>query len=867
MVSESSQLDAHPKHAPSSRFDLGILVVPGVGGQKQGEVLTAWAGAIVGWIRSWLSPDVGDNASGEAKAIAGTVTFSDAAIRPLQLNRDAPASAAAQVSAGVSGGTPVTQRWLFVESWWGAQTIAPQLVPFLGWLVTRGSWILLMHLHELMGPDLGTWATRAAKDSGRQFSAFLEIVRIVLISVVWLIASCLLLVAWAVGAALAVVPFGTVRKAVTEALLRVTGSIGDSYVLTVDPLQRAAFATTTREALTWLSERCERVAVVAHSQGAVLTHEVLRDVRSPRVELFLTAGASFAKLEALRHRERGPNARDFKWSAITAPLAVAAFVVHWRLSLNGVIGVELWAPVALIGITAVGGWVVSYTSVSSTITAFRRWHFRDLLLPSRRVARWCDVYTKQDPVTNGTLKRLVPAALWAPQTGDGPKPQGSSPSRLLSTDPSALDEMELADLRASSTPMENIEVTVHASVIADHTRYFESRSDFLLRVVEELDRCTGNHILGSATLPTSLKDMKEAFQRDARWILAKRAWVSTMAALLLLACFVPWRGGLPGHVATVKTVKQLRAVLDRAPVEVISNLASTVEQYLGRSLAFVGGVDSAPMVASIQRKGLVSAFLLMLLVAGALWIWRATFAVVWRGHVSALERRAFLPASSGVKTRTLIVGRVVLAVMAALPLLISALWAFFPSLLDERSLVGALVAVCVSLLALFVGSMNVVLALLAAREMPEALRRLRIDVSGRTLRSISTYENLWLYPFTFMMFSVGGWFMLKRSDIGLHIGPYLWFLCSAFLALRALYSIRPKLRSAEVPVSWPSFAWRGLVLACGAGAFGIGWHYLDARLLEALTAGFAGVFAGWLFLHLAAAVRRPVTEPGTALVP
>ena len=37
-------------------YDLGVLVVHGIGNQKQGRTLTAWADSIVAWLNTW-SPD------------------------------------------------------------------------------------------------------------------------------------------------------------------------------------------------------------------------------------------------------------------------------------------------------------------------------------------------------------------------------------------------------------------------------------------------------------------------------------------------------------------------------------------------------------------------------------------------------------------------------------------------------------------------------------------------------------------------------------------------------------------------------------------------------------------------------------------
>ena len=43
---------------------------------------------------------------------------------------------------------PVRQRWLMVEAWWGEQVIAPRPLALIGWLMTRGPWVALLHIVE-----------------------------------------------------------------------------------------------------------------------------------------------------------------------------------------------------------------------------------------------------------------------------------------------------------------------------------------------------------------------------------------------------------------------------------------------------------------------------------------------------------------------------------------------------------------------------------------------------------------------------------------------------------------------------------------------------------------------------------------------
>src|SRR5262249_22244674 len=129
---------------------------------------------------------------------------------------------------------------------------------------------------------------------------------------------------------LAVIPIPKLRRGLSGLLLALTGSIGDSYVLIANPVQRAAAVSRVRRDLEWLARRCPHVAVVAHSQGAAIVHETLRRPQPPDVRLFVSFGSGLAKLEELSF-VKTTRPTQFRLTQIAILVAGAAIAFSPRL--------------------------------------------------------------------------------------------------------------------------------------------------------------------------------------------------------------------------------------------------------------------------------------------------------------------------------------------------------------------------------------------------------------------------------------------------------------------------------------------------------------------------------------------------------
>ena len=109
--------------------------------------------------------------------------------------------------------------------------------------------------------------------------------------------------------------------------LELTRSAGDAYLLLRQPAMLAAMVGRLRADVAWMSERCENVVIVAHSQGAALSHLLLRrgeellDGPSKQRPLTLvTFGAAVWRLRAVWTLSQ----RQLFWRVLTPLLALVS---------------------------------------------------------------------------------------------------------------------------------------------------------------------------------------------------------------------------------------------------------------------------------------------------------------------------------------------------------------------------------------------------------------------------------------------------------------------------------------------------------------------------------------------------------------
>lgn len=274
---------------------VGVLFVHGIGKQSPGMTLSSMGDPLIEWIRDWSrGHDAGD------------LTLLTTVEKP-----DAPLHVEAEWTDEGEQRKPV-----LAECWWAESFAPPSLRQVLLWA------------------PLVAW--KAMFRMGRYFFApalaLLIILYVVtvdpILGVVWAILGILLTFALVLPIILVLVFLllrilpgtGWMATALGEIL---TGHVGDAWVLRGSETRFAAMRSRCLSDLAWLSEECDRIVVVAHSQGSVIAAETLEGTDAPRCDVFITVGSAIRLLRVpgddpvQRIRQRRPN---MKWLNVYSQL-------------------------------------------------------------------------------------------------------------------------------------------------------------------------------------------------------------------------------------------------------------------------------------------------------------------------------------------------------------------------------------------------------------------------------------------------------------------------------------------------------------------------------------------------------------------
>jgi len=322
------------------RAEFGVLFVAGIGKQHPGSTVVAFAGALYGWLfrsnhaeclsADWspaltntlLSPSDGDD-DGPARATLGVPLYLDGA------RRDA--------------------EWLLAESSWADVSELPRFLDLARWIWKVSTCLLVLQFVIPMRRHWGAAqqarcrrraarrASRTAAVSARTehdqdqpgwLGSSAAVLGYLILMGVAAMLSVLLSALLAALAVIADLPIPRIDQAVRWVIVRLSAVLGDSYLLAHCPVQFAAMRTRVAQDLRWLQSQCQTVAVVGHSQGAAIAHQVLKNHECPveGIRAFITLGQGIAKLHLLQRMDWDPGTRTRAlWSRlfVTAGLFLA----------------------------------------------------------------------------------------------------------------------------------------------------------------------------------------------------------------------------------------------------------------------------------------------------------------------------------------------------------------------------------------------------------------------------------------------------------------------------------------------------------------------------------------------------------------
>ena len=219
-----------------------------------------------------------------------------------------------------------------------------------------------------------------------------------------------------------------------------TSILGDSYGLVANDSQRGAILTRFQETVNWLQTRCDKLVIVAHSQGTAVVHEAIQASLIPPPPLLVTFGSGLASCISFATR---------------IELAVAAY--RSRVDPADRFGRGLATRITMgqrrerRNLPAHSLYTLHVSCLGCIVGAWSGWrNTRVQPVPAQESPddshRWVDLYASHDPIPQGSLT-------------------GSATARHR-----------------------HREDRHRCSALSDHVTYWKNKSEFVTRVVAELDK-------------------------------------------------------------------------------------------------------------------------------------------------------------------------------------------------------------------------------------------------------------------------------------------------------------------------------------------------------------------------------------------
>ncbi|TFC21866.1 hypothetical protein [Cryobacterium glucosi] len=265
---------------------VGLLLVHGIGKQAPGSTLADMGDPFLGWLRTWSRGHGGD---------FDLSTISDDPTTPRHIE-------------GTWSCENDEAKVVVAECWWAESFAPPPLTQVLAWMPgmmyrviwrwTHFTWGLLLLFLALLSFFLpGEWWWIAAVTLGLAVALVLAVPLLILIAYVLL----------------QLLPWG--RRSTLKFADWLTTAAGDALVLRSSETKFSAMRSRCLSDLQWIAEKCDRVIVIAHSQGSVIAVETLAATTDPRCDFLVTVGSALRLLQlpgrdpVARLRARRPETR------------------------------------------------------------------------------------------------------------------------------------------------------------------------------------------------------------------------------------------------------------------------------------------------------------------------------------------------------------------------------------------------------------------------------------------------------------------------------------------------------------------------------------------------------------------------------
>jgi hypothetical protein len=230
---------------------VGVVFVHGIGQQSESYTVREFGGALLRWLQEW------HKRRGLDFGVASSdLTYGELAERPARFTLDLTAV----------DGYPA-QTWVLAEAWWASRLSAPNLDEMTWWGL-KSAVVRCLNLAQVV--------VESFRKLPQSPKAIIELISSVLLFIGY-VSAAILSIPLILGLyVLAQIP-GPVERAVMGLRNFVQDQIGDFYTFMWDDIQAVHVRGSVATAIHFLIDKrqCERIAVIAHSQGTVVAYDAL----------------------------------------------------------------------------------------------------------------------------------------------------------------------------------------------------------------------------------------------------------------------------------------------------------------------------------------------------------------------------------------------------------------------------------------------------------------------------------------------------------------------------------------------------------------------------------------------------------------
>jgi hypothetical protein len=436
-------------------FELGIILIHGIGPHKARETLTKFGEPILKFLKNWLErvttrscrklTDVqrecfhacfigraGRNrrdhegithwmakfrssseapsqvlckpgAEGVGSVLCGGVQVEDTVFN--DSNEKGPNSSLLRVSVVGDDGKLREAHILMSEAWWAKKTVYPSESELFEWMNIALPTIFRMHFAHSIMPYWRDFKTY--KNFSRQLFTLPILTAMGLITVCKLPFMVLMQSFLYCLGIFSLIPITRVKRFLRVVIDVLMGTVGQSYALETSLIRQSAIVRQVSKDLEWLESRCEELVVIAHSQGAEISRLLFQARRWPNVIKWITFGAGIKPLNLLTELEANTaEAKAFQNLFRVSSLSTLFLATVWGV--RALIG-EKFSVLQLIssegilffwmGLMALA--VVIYIVLCVIFHCFEP--KKELSLSKSGMEIWHNYYATHDPVSCGSL--------------------------------------------------------------------------------------------------------------------------------------------------------------------------------------------------------------------------------------------------------------------------------------------------------------------------------------------------------------------------------------------------------------------------------------------------------------------------------